>query len=196
MHPTLPTPHADPVAAALAGDSGALSGAPIWRGSRFEALHVHELDAIYRARQQVFVLEQQCAYLDADGADSASFHLTAWASASASASASAWASAWSSPAPASAPQVLAYARIVPPGLKYAEASIGRVLTLAAVRGTGLGHELVRRAVAHTGHAFPGHAIRISAQAHLQAFYRAAGFVSVGAVYLEDGIAHIEMLRAA
>ena len=184
MFPMLPTPHADPVAAALAGDSCALSGAPIWRGSRFEALRVHELDAIYRARQQVFVVEQQCAYLDADGADSASFHLAAWASASASS------------APASAPQVLAYARIVPPGLKYAEASIGRVLTLAAVRGTGLGHELVRRAVAHTGHAFPGHAIRISAQAHLQAFYRAAGFVSVGATYLEDGIAHIEMLRAA
>ena len=192
MSPILPTPHADPVAAALPGDSGALSGvlfgAPIWRGSHFEALHVHELDAIYRARQQVFVLEQQCAYLDADGADSASFHLAAWASVSAS--------AWVSEAPASAPQVLAYARIVPPGVKYAEASIGRVLTLAAARGTGLGHELVRRAVAHAGHAFPGHAIRISAQAHLQAFYRAAGFVSVGAVYLEDGIAHIEMLRAA
>ena len=159
-------------------------GAPVWRSCHFDALSVYELDVIYRARQQVFVLEQDCAYLDADGADSASLHLAGWAPAApASGSAS-----------ASTARVLAYARIVPPGLKYAEASIGRVLTVAAVRGSGLGHELVRRAVAQAQFTFPGQAIRISAQAHLQAFYAGAGFVSVGAAYLEDGIAHIEMLR--
>ena len=175
MNP-LPTPAAAQCGPAIPADSGPA----VWRGSHFDALSGHDLDAIYRARQLVFVLEQQCAYLDADGCDSASFHLTAWAAA----------------ATAAAPLVLAYARILPPGLKYAEPAIGRVLTRAEVRGTGLGRELVRRAVAQTQLAFPGHAIRISAQAHLRAFYAAAGFVSVGAPYLEDGIAHLEMLRDA
>ena len=176
MNPLLPTPPADHRVPALTADVGQLE----WRGHRFEALSGHELDALYRARQLVFVLEQHCAYLDADGCDSASFHLCAWASV----------------ASAAPPLVLAYARILPPGLKYAEPSIGRVLTAAAVRGTGLGRELVRRAVAQTQRAFPGHAIRISAQAHLEAFYAAAGFVRVGVPYLEDAIPHLEMLRAA
>lgn len=147
-----------------------------WRCCAFEALSVAELDAIYRARQQVFVIEQACAYLDADGADPQCWHLAAW-----------------SEAPGGP---LAYARIVPPGLKYAEASIGRVITSAAARGTGLGRELVRRAVHEAGALFPGHGLRISAQAHLQRFYGAFGFVPVGAEYLEDDIPHIEMLRPA
>lgn len=156
-----------------------MASVPLWHSRRFEALSVFELDAIYRARQQVFIVEQRCAFLDADGADSASFHLVAWAPTRSTDDVA----------------VLAYARIVPPGLKYADASIGRVLTVAAARGTGLGRELVRRAVACAELAFPGVAIRISAQAHLAAFYAEAGFVSVGVPYLEDDIAHIEMLRA-
>ena len=146
-----------------------------WRWCRLGELTAIELQRIHGARQQVFVLEQHCAYLDADDYDEASFHLAAWT-----------------------PQQrlpLAYARVVDPGVKYPEPSIGRVLPTAAARGTGLGRELVRRAVAHTVAAYPGQGIRISAQAHLEAFYREAGFVAVGEGYLEDDIPHIEMWRA-
>ncbi len=147
-----------------------------WRGCRFGELSVHELQCIYMARQQVFVVEQQCAYLDADGCDEPAFHLAAWA--------------------AGHPMPLAYARVVDPGVKYAEPSIGRVLTMAAGRGQGLGRALMQRAVAHAVDAFVGQGIRISAQSHLEAFYQSLGFTVVGKRYFEDGIAHTEMLRSA
>ena len=146
---------------------------PTWRWCAFDQLSVFELQAIYMARQQVFAVEQACAYLDADGYDAASFHLAAWTAGHA--------------------VPLAYARVVHPGHKYTEPSIGRVITTAAARGSGLGHELMRRAIAHCQAAFPGLGIRISAQTRLQAFYTALGFVAVGEPYLEDGIAHTEML---
>ena len=150
--------------------------APSWRCCRFDELDVFELDAIYRARQQVFAIEQHCIYLDADGFDAHSLHLVAWSS------------------DRSVP--LAYARVVEPGRKYAEPSIGRVITTGAARGTGLGRELVRRAIALCEEAFPGHGIRISAQTRLERFYFEAGFAPVGPPYLEDGIPHTEMLRPA
>ena len=150
------------------------STVPTWRWCRFDQLDVLELDAIYRARQQVFSIEQQCVYLDADGIDAHAFHLAAWSS--------------------DRDMPLAYARVVHPGRKYPEPSIGRVITVAAARGTGLGRELVRRAIGRCGEAFAGQAIRISAQTRLERFYAELGFVAVGAPYIEDGIAHTEMLR--
>ena len=147
-----------------------------WRWCRFDALGVIELQNIYMARQQVFAIEQSCIYLDADGCDEHGFHLAAWS-------------------PVHRAPV-AYARVLDPGVKYTEPSIGRVITAAAVRGTGLGRELVRRAMGRCNDAFPGHGIRISAQSRLEAFYAELGFVSVGAPYLEDGIPHTEMLRPA
>ena len=81
-----------------------------------------------------------------------------------------------------------------PGVKYPEASIGRVITLGAGRGIGLGRELVARAIARAAEVWPGRAIRISAQTRLERFYEEFGFVAVGAPYLEDGIDHTEMLR--
>jgi ElaA protein len=154
--------------------TNAAFAAPDWRCCRFHQLSLVELQNIFRARQQVFAIEQSCAYLDADGLDEQAYHLAAWAPG----------------------QVLplAYARLLDPGVKYAEPSMGRVITTAAARGTGLGRELVRRVLALADEAFPGKGIRISAQSHLDAFYGEAGFVSVGAVYMEDGIPHIEMLR--
>lgn len=147
-----------------------------WRVARFDDLSVHELQNIFMARQQVFVVEQACAYLDADGGDETAFHLAAWSTAQ------------------RAP--LAYARVVDPGVKYAEASIGRVLTTTAGRGCGLGREVVRRAIAQAGAAWPGTRIRISAQSRLVSFYVGFGFWTAGPEYLEDGIPHTEMLLAA
>lgn len=147
---------------------------PTWRYCRFDELNVYELQAIYMARQLVFAIEQACVYLDVDGFDAHSLHVAAWG--------------------ADRTVPLAYARLVQPGQKYAEASIGRVITTSAARGTGLGRELVKRSIAHCGEAFPGHGIRISAQTRLERFYGEFGFAAVGAPYLEDGIPHTEMLR--
>lgn len=146
-----------------------------WRWCRFNDLTVFELHDIYRARQQVFGLEQNCVYLDIDGFDEASFHLAGWTSGER--------------------LLLAYARLADPGSKYVEPSMGRVITVASARGTGLGRELVRRVIRHSDEAFPGQGIRISAQARLETFYTEAGFVAVGKPHLEDGIPHIEMFRA-
>lgn len=147
-----------------------------WRWCRFDELSVHELNNIFMARQQVFSLEQECVYLDADGFDEHSHHLAAWS--------------------AAARVPLAYARVVAPGLKYAEPSIGRVITTAAGRGSGLGRELVRRSIEHCRQVHPGLGIRISAQSRLEAFYAGFGFTIIGERYLEDGIPHTEMVLAA
>lgn len=142
-----------------------------WHARAFDELTVHELYAILALRGRVFVVEQNCAYLDADGADQVSRHV--WAADEAGA-------------------ILAYARIVPAGTKFPEVSIGRVITAPEARGTGLGKELMRRGIAAAG-AGP---IRIGAQAHLEKFYGELGFVRASEPYDEDGIPHIEMLRRA
>jgi ElaA protein len=147
-----------------------------WRECPFDELTLRELQAIYMARQQVFTLEQNCIYLDADGCDETAWHLAAWS--------------------AGERVPLAYARVLPPGVKYAQPSIGRVITTAPARGTGLGRELVRRAIALSARVFPGQGIRISAQSRLEGFYEGFGFTIVGERYIEDGIPHTEMLLAA
>lgn len=141
-----------------------------WHLRSFDQLSVHELYAIIALRQRVFVVEQACAYLDADDADPPSRHL--WATAADGA-------------------VHAYCRLVPAGLKFVEASIGRVITAPQARGTGLGKELMRRALADLGNV----PVRIGAQAHLERFYGELGFQRASEPYDEDGIAHIEMLRS-
>jgi ElaA protein len=146
-----------------------------WRWCAFDALSPLELQNIYMARQLVFSIEQQCIYLDADGCDEQSHHLAAWADGQR--------------------VPLAYARVVAPGVKYAEPSIGRVITTEAGRGSGLGRELVRRAVLHCREVYPTLGIRISAQSRLEHFYAGFGFEIVGERYMEDGIPHTEMLLA-
>lgn len=142
-----------------------------WRHCCFDELTARELHAIIALRERVFVVEQRCAYQDADEIDPVSSHL--WAEREDGA-------------------VVAYLRIVPAGVRYAEASIGRVVTAPEVRRTGLGGDLMRRGIAAAGE---GTAIRISAQSYLERFYRRFAFEGVSAVYDEDGIPHMEMLRA-
>jgi ElaA protein len=146
----------------------------VWRFVPFDALLVRELQYIYMARQAVFSVEQHCAFMDADGLDERAHHLAAW-----------------SPLQR---QPLAYARLLEPGAKYAEASIGRVVTTSAGRGRGLGRETMVRALGHAAEVWPGGAVRISAQSRLEAFYESLGFAIVGARYVEDGIDHTEMLH--
>ena len=147
-----------------------------WRFCAFAELSVHELERIYTARQQVFLIEQNCVYLDADGRDSTSHHVAAWSS--------------------EHTLPLAYARLVAPGVAYAEPSMGRVITTAAARGQGLGRELVKRVLEHAQAVYPGQGLRISAQSHLENLYGEFGFVIQGERYLEDNIPHTEMLLRA
>ena len=146
--------------------------APAFRWARLQDMSGPEAHALLMARAQVFVVEQRCAYLDPDPLDAEAWHLRADI----------------------AGTLAGCVRVVPPGLKYDEPSIGRVLTVEAFRGRGLAVALMREAIAGARARWPGQGIRISAQAYLLRFYATLGFEQVGELYDEDGIPHIEMLR--
>jgi ElaA protein len=142
-----------------------------WTSKSFEQLSGIELYAILRLRSEVFVVEQNCVYLDLDNKDQSSFHICGH----------------------SKNELVAYARILPPGLAFIEASIGRVSTSPAYRHHGAGRELMIRSIAFTQQQFNDRPIRIGAQLYLEKFYSSLGFQSCSPVYLEDGIPHIEMI---
>ena len=144
-----------------------------WQWRAFAELTPHELYSILHLRALVFVVEQTCAYNDLDGYDLASHHLFTQDADS---------------------RVIAYLRLLPPGVKYAEPSLGRVVTHPDARRTGLGVELMREGLRRVAADFPGTGVRIGAQRRLEQFYRSLGFVTVSAPYDEDGIEHVEMLR--
>ena len=91
-------------------------------------------------------------------------------------------------------QLAASLRVIAPGVKYTEMSLGRVLSTPAARGTGVGRELLVEGIARAEQLYPGHRIRIGAQQYLEAFYASFGFKTVSEPYDEDGIMHVEMLR--
>ena len=93
-------------------------------------------------------------------------------------------------------ELLAYLRVLDPGVKFEGVSIGRVVVNASLRGQGIGHELMREGLAQCAAHWPGQPIRISAQAHLQRYYNRHGFQAVTDEYLEDGIPHVQMQRNA
>ena len=146
-----------------------------WTFSRLAQLSADDVYDMLALRSEVFVVEQQCIYQDADGVDRQAWHLLGRDSSQA---------------------LQAVLRIVDPGVKYAEPSIGRVITAPAVRRTGLGRALVSEGISRCQNLWPGQGIRISAQARLEPFYQGFGFLSVGQPYLEDNIPHIEMLLAS
>jgi ElaA protein len=161
-----------------------------WLSRPFEALNPEALYALMRLRQEVFVVEQDCAYLDADGLDAPAIHLLGMTQSGASPAAA-------TPEPAiqaTASELVAYARILPPGTPYVEPSIGRIVTAPAVRGTGLGIALMEESIARTEALYGPLPIRIMAQTYLDRFYRRFGFMAAGEEFLEDGIPHVEMLR--
>jgi ElaA protein len=148
-----------------------------WRCLPFEGLSVHELYAALALRAQVFVLEQACVYLDLDGHDPAVLHLLGQDDASG--------------------ELLAYARLVPPGTKgpaQTQPMIGRVVTSPAARGRGAGRALMEQALRACAEHWPGQAVEIQAQSYLRAFYVSLGFVATSEPYLDDDIEHIDMRR--
>jgi ElaA protein len=143
-----------------------------WHQKNFDALSAHDLYLILSVRSEVFVAEQRCIYVDPDGKDMQAHHLYAL----------------------DGDRVAACLRLLPPGVSYEEASIGRVLTGPAHRNQGLGQELLTRGLAYAESLWPGAPLRIGAQLYLQKFYASFGFRAVGEPYDEDGIPHLEMLR--
>ncbi|HEX8332332.1 MAG TPA: GNAT family N-acetyltransferase [Segetibacter sp.] len=146
----------------------------VWECVPFEELTNHQLYSILQLRNEVFIVEQNCAYQDLDNKDQKSFHLMGWAG----------------------KDLAAYARLLPKGVSYEYISIGRVITSPKYRKSGAGKSLMKEAIHQCNILFGKHPIKIGAQLYLQKFYGALGFTQTSDMYLEDGIEHIEMLRDA
>lgn len=143
-----------------------------WQCKFFDALSPNELYAILRLRNEVFVVEQNCVFQDADNKDQQSFHLMGWKE----------------------DHLAAYSRIVPKGVTFPYNSIGRVLTSPLSRRGGFGRALMQKSIEVCEELFGCGTIKIGAQLYLKKFYENFGFVQTGDVYDEDGIDHIHMLR--
>jgi ElaA protein len=142
-----------------------------WTCKSFDELTTKELYAILRLRSEVFVVEQNCVFLDMDNKDLYCHHLMGWEN----------------------NQLLGYSRVLNAGISYEESSIGRIVTSPSARGRGIGCDLLIQSI-NTLYSLHGKRdIRIGAQYYLKKFYESFGFVQKGDIYLEDGIEHIEML---
>lgn len=138
----------------------------------FQDLSLEELYQCMYLRQAVFVVEQDCPYIDADGRDQESWHLMGWHEG----------------------QLVAYARLLPPDVSFkGYASIGRVVTAAKVRKWGLGRQLMQLANQIIQEKAPNIPVKLSAQSYLIRFYESLGYETKGQEYLEDGIPHIAMI---
>jgi ElaA protein len=143
----------------------------IWTCKKFSELSTEELYVILRLRSEVFVVEQNCVFLDMDNKDLYCDHLMGWQSG----------------------RLAGYSRIVPAEISYVESSIGRIVTSPAMRGQGIGRELLTESITTLYKLHGKRDIRIGAQLYLKKFYNSFGFVQKGEIYLEDGIEHVEML---
>ena len=142
-----------------------------WNFKSFIELTASELYDILKLRSEVFVVEQHCVYLDTDDKDQSAYHFCGWLKG----------------------RLVAYTRILPPGISYPEASIGRVVTSPEFRKTGIGRTLMQKSIDIAFNQFNNPTIKIGAQVYLHEFYTTLGFKLSSEEYIEDGIPHIEML---
>ncbi|MEP6594672.1 MAG: GNAT family N-acetyltransferase [Ginsengibacter sp.] len=141
-----------------------------WNCKNFTELNNEELYKILQLRNSVFVVEQNCPYQDCDDKDQHCYHLMGWKDG----------------------MLVAYSRLIPPGIAYKEPSIGRVVTATTARGKNIGRRLMMLSIRHISQLFDEHSITIGAQLYLKNFYESFGFVKMSDIYLEDGIEHIKM----
>lgn len=146
-----------------------------WKTTAFHHFSLDELFDVLQLRVDVFVVEQRCAYREIDECDRHPEvrHLSGYDESG---------------------QLVAYTRLLPPGLRYPEINFGRFVVKADWRKQGVGHQLLQAALQEIPSGWPHCSIRISAQDYLQKFYSQYGFIRVSDVYLEDGISHIEMVK--
>ena len=145
-----------------------------WYHKHFKELNTKELYQILQLRNEVFIVEQNCPFQDLDDKDFKCYHLMGFDT--------------------NSQKVMAYTRIVPAGLSYHEASIGRVVTSPFARKEGIGKELMKKSIKLLEELYGGVSIKIGAQLYLKKFYESFGFQQVEEVYLEDGIEHILMIK--
>jgi ElaA protein len=143
---------------------------PTFTCKSFDQLTTLELYSLLQLRSEVFVVEQNCVYQDVDGYDQIAIHLLMYLD----------------------NKLCAYSRLIPPGIKYESASIGRVVTQRDARGGGHGKALMESAMAHCKRLWPEAGLTISAQAYLEKFYQSLGFKTDSEPYMEDDIPHIQM----
>jgi ElaA protein len=142
-----------------------------WQLKHYNDLSLNEFHDIIALRIKVFVVEQNCPYLELDGKDKKAYHLICRNGTG---------------------DIVATARILPPGVSYDDTSIGRVVIDESIRGNGVGHDLMIKSVEFCGVEFGNTPIQISAQKHLEKYYEQHQFYSTGKEYLEDNIPHVEM----
>ncbi|MAX07523.1 MAG: GNAT family N-acetyltransferase [Gammaproteobacteria bacterium] len=143
-----------------------------FRTQKFKTLNAHELYSLLRLRSEVFVVEQECIYQDIDDFDLDAIHVCGHNDG----------------------EIVAYSRLLAPGIKYVGSSIGRVLTKQTNRGTGLGKALLKESIAQCQQEWPAADISLSAQKYLEKFYSGFGFETKSAAYMEDGMPHIQMTK--
>ena len=145
-----------------------------WTCKSFDELNLREWYSISTFRQEVFIVEQYCAYLDSDGKDLDAHHLVGRNAEG---------------------EILAYARLLPVGVSYPDrTSMGRITSSKKARGTGLGSQLILEAIKQIEQLYGKITILIGAQCYLERFYGKFGFNRISDIYLEDGIPHIDMER--
>ncbi len=145
----------------------------VWKLRSFHDISVNELYDCLQLRQMVFVKEQNCAYIDADGTDKLSHHLLGYKGGI----------------------LVAYSRLIPPGVLYEQVSVGRVVTHSHVRQTGIGRTLFQKSLDECETMFGRQTIKIMAQSYLLKFYESYGFVKTGNEFIEDDIPHYYMLKS-
>ncbi|GHA38741.1 ElaA protein [Salinimicrobium marinum] len=138
----------------------------------FSELHISELYDLLQLRSEVFVVEQDCVYLDIDGKDGKALHVMGFRNG----------------------ELVAYTRCFAPGIYFEEAAIGRVVVKANSRKENYGHEILRASVKAIEEEYDTAVIKLSAQTYLVNFYESHGFQQIGKGYLEDGIPHIAMIK--
>lgn len=142
-----------------------------WHIKKFDELTLNELYNILKERTNIFVVEQNCPYPEIDGKDTQCFHLFAEENG----------------------DIVAYLRILPPGVSFQEMALGRVIVKKEYRGLGLGKELLRRGIEFAEKEMKEQKIKIAAQQYLTKFYGSFGFKVASETYLEDGIPHVNMI---
>lgn len=142
-----------------------------WKIKKFNEVNTEEIYKILALRNEIFIVEQECSYLDCDNKDFNSYHLFAEENG----------------------EVVAYLRILKKGVSYDEVSIGRVAVKQSHRGKGISREMMLKAIDFIENNLFEDAIKIQAQAYLIKFYSSLGFKAVSEEYLEDNIPHIDML---
>lgn len=140
----------------------------------FSELTVEQLYAALILRSDIFVVEQNCVYLDPDGKDRQALHLLGMEE----------------------DTLAAYIRLFPPTDIENYIVFGRVVTARTARSKGYGKQLLQEMLNYCDSHYPGVEIKCSAQYYLKRFYESFGFVAYGEIYDEDGIPHIAMNRSA